>query len=347
MRALVVHPGGTLEYREIDDARPGAHQALVKTISGGVCGTDNSLVRGLFKGVGAEQYPLVLGHESVGRVVEIGKSVVSFVPGDIVMLPFLPNPTEDGRSLGSAWGAFSEFALVDDFWALDLPAGVIDRSGVAPAQTIVPQGIDPVFAPVIVTLREVLSSIQVSGIDVGHPILVYGSGPVAMAFVKLLKILGAPQTISVVRSSQKAALMSDFGADLCIDTSVDTVPDVIARVAPDGVPAVIDAVGQPDIMNEALGLLQDRGILFCYGVPKANSMNLDWERAPYNWSLKFQQMPRKDEEGACHDQIVEWALGGIIDLRDFVSEIVPITEAPEFFPKYLAGATNKKIIFKF
>ena len=346
MKSLVVLPEGRLELWEIDVPQPKPHQALVKTISGGICGTDSTLVAQSFKGVDPNDYPLALGHESVGRVVEVGEAVRSFGVGDVVMLPFVPEPTCDGQVLGSAWGAFSEFALVDDLLAPETADG--DGPGEAsPAQSVVPEDIDPVHAPVMVTLREVLSSIRVSGVDLSEPIAVVGSGPVAMMFVKLLKLLGADTVVAVVRSEAKAALMAEFGADACLDTSERPLNESTPDVAPDGFGAIIDAVGSPDVINEALGLVQDRGIVFVYGVPKKNSMNLDWDKAPYNWTLKFQQMPRKDEEGACHEQIVEWVRQGSLVLRDFVSEVVPITQAPEFFRDYLAGGTQRKIIFEF
>lgn len=340
MKSLVVLHDGTLELRELDKPHPAPHQALVQTISGGVCGTDNTLVHRSFKGVEPEQYPIALGHESVGRVVSLGEAVVSYEIGDVVLLPFVGEPTSEGQTLGSAWGAFSEYALVDD-------AAVAGAAEVAPAQSIVPADIDPVLAPVLVTLREVLSSIQVSGLPLDEPLLVFGSGPVAMTFTKLLKLLGAQDVIVVVRNSAKAELMAGFGADHIVDTSTAELEASMYDLAPDGVGGVVDAVGHPEIINQGLRLLRDRGVLFAYGVPKNNSMHLDWDGAPYNWTLKFQQMPRKDEEGACHEQVVEWVRSGELSLEDFVSEVVPFAQAPEYLNQFFAGSTAKKLIFTF
>lgn len=347
MKALVVDLHGEVGIREIDRPEPASHQALVETIAGGICGTDATLIRRSFKGVDPAQYPLVLGHESVGRVIEVGTDVSSYQLGDVVLLPFVPHPTESGRPLGSAWGAFSEFALIDDLAAFE--AGKVSGSApeVAAAQSIVPTSIDPVHAPVIVTLREVLSSIHVSGIDVTEPVVIYGSGPVAMTFARLLRSLGATQIIAVVRSQEKASLMQRFGATTCVNSRAVDVPDAVRDELPDGAGAVIDAVGDPSVINEALPMLRDRGVLFCYGVPKESSMHIDWSRAPYNWTLTFQQMPRKGEEGGCHQQIIDWVESGDIVLGDFVSDVVPIDEAPAFFADYLSGKTAGKIILSF
>lgn len=347
MKALVVDTDGNVQIREIDRPEPKSHQALVKTIGGGICGTDGTLLHRSFKGIEPTQYPLVLGHESVGRVIEVGDDVTSYTIGDVVLLPFVPQPTAGGRAIGSAWGAFSEFAIVDDVAAFEKAGTVAGPTPEATAKSIVPASIEPLEAPVIVTLREVLSSINVSGIDLGEPIAIYGSGPVAMTFAALLRLLGAEEIIAVVRSEEKAASMQKFGAEHCINSRVVDVPGAIGELVSHGVGAVIDAVGHASVINEALPMLQDRGILFCYGVPKENSMHIDWANAPYNWTIKFQQMPRKSEEGECHQQIVDWVESGDLILADFISDVVPIDRAPDLFGEYLGGKTIGKIIFKF
>lgn len=344
MKSLTVAADGTLSLTQMRRPKPLKHQALIEILSVGICGTDHTLLKKSFKGVDESDYPLVLGHEAVGRVVELGENVVSFKVGDVVMLPFVPEPiSAEGVKYGSAWGAFSEFGIVEDQHAV-LDETVSEMPHHAPAQTIVPESIDPVLAPVIVTLREVLTAIDVSNIPLDEPIAVVGSGPVAMTFVKLFKLLGAASVTAVVRSDEKAQLMSEFGADRSINTSNESLFDAQPE---GGFGAVVDAVGSDSVMNEALTVIRDRGIIFAYGVPKYNSMNLDWSRAPYNWTLSFQQMPRKDEEGAVHDRIVAWVEDGTLDLAQFVSEIVPIDEAPAFFEKYMSGSTSKKIIFQF
>lgn len=347
MKAIVVNIDGNVQLMDIDRPDMKSHQALVETIGGGICGTDATLLQGSFKGVEPASYPLVLGHESVGRVIEVGADVVSYTPGDVVLLPFVPLPTAEGRALGSAWGAFSEYALVDDAAAFTTGAVAGSPPEASFGQSIVPPSIDPLDATVIITLREVLSSIRVSGIDLGQSIVIYGSGPVAMAFVTLLRLLGAEQLIAVVRSNEKAELMKKFGASSTINTRAGNVRDGLRDLGVAGVGAVIDAVGNASVINEGIPLLQDRGIMFCYGVPKKHSMELEWSEAPYNWTLKFQQFPRKDEEGACHQQIVDWAERGDLVLSEFISEIVPVDQAPELFERYLAGETSGKIVLKF
>lgn len=113
--------------------------------------------------------------------------------GDKVLLPFTGENREIYGELGSAWGAFSEYGIVDDFEAYE-PGKAPDS---AYAQTILPKDIDPVDAAVIITLREVLSAIYRFGIQQGSKVAVFGCGPVGLTFVKFLKILGASSFIHI------------------------------------------------------------------------------------------------------------------------------------------------------
>ena len=114
MKSLTVNDQGQLSIQNTLVPQINDYQALVRMESCGVCrGTDSKLIHGQFKGF--HTYPAILGHEGVGRVIELGKHVQSFKLGDLVLLPFIENET-DGYYSG--WGAFSEFAVVGDAAAL-------------------------------------------------------------------------------------------------------------------------------------------------------------------------------------------------------------------------------------
>ena len=85
-------------------------QALVKMQSCGVCnGTDLKLIHGNFKNL--DTYPATLGHEGVGKVVEVGSKVKNLKLGDIVLLPFVEEKLDD---VYSGWGAYSEYTVVGE-----------------------------------------------------------------------------------------------------------------------------------------------------------------------------------------------------------------------------------------
>ena len=93
MKGLAVHENRKLQIVELPMPEYNEYQALVKVLACGICnGTDSKIIHGTFKGV--DTYPILLGHEAVGKVVETGKHVKYLKPGDIVLLPFLYQKTE-------------------------------------------------------------------------------------------------------------------------------------------------------------------------------------------------------------------------------------------------------------
>ncbi|WP_152658399.1 zinc-binding dehydrogenase [Oceanobacillus sp. CFH 90083] len=335
MRTLTVNENGVLERIEIEKPSYNEKQALVKVLSCGICGTDQTLIDKSFKGVPAEDYPIMLGHEAVGRVVETGTEVTSFKKGDVVLLPF--NDPREG--LGSAWGGFSEYGVINDAAAFK---GDEEVPEAAYAQQVIPPDIDHKYASIFITLREVYSAIQYFNIRADEKVLVYGSGPVALAFLRLMKLAGVQEVAVVVRNSDKEQLMQQNGADYIINTNSSDVKQEVKKLFPDGVDKVLDAVGLPAIINEGLSLIKDRGEILCYGVPKKNSMELDWSEAPYNWKINFQQMPSKEEEGAVFEEIIEFVREGKLDLEDYVSDIFQFEEVETAFEKL----KNKEILKK-
>jgi glucose 1-dehydrogenase len=85
MRALTIVPGraGTLQLDAIEEPAAGQGTVLVRTLAVGVCGTDRELIQGRFGEAPSGEERLVLGHESLGRVVEAPRHS-GLAIGDIV-----------------------------------------------------------------------------------------------------------------------------------------------------------------------------------------------------------------------------------------------------------------------
>lgn len=339
MRTLVVNKDGSLEIRTVPVPSITPKQALVKTISCGICnGTDAKLIHRKFKGVGPEQYPLMLGHEAVGEVVKLGSEVKGFHLGDRVLLPFVDPDPVFYPGLGSAWGGYSEYAVVHD------PAAY--EEGQAPecacAQTVLPPDVDPVDAAMIVTLREVLSSIRRFGITKGSSVAVFGCGPVGQTFIRFMSLLGVHPLIAFDRHEEKLAQARLGGADYAFNNLETDPVKKIREICPDGVQYVVDAIGLTSLINLAMECICDQGKICVYGISQECSMQIDWEKAPYNWQLQFQQFPGKVEEGQAHEQVMRWIRDGVIDLKDYISDYFRFDDIAEAFEKLENREIRKK-----
>jgi len=339
MKTLVVNTDGSLSILETAIPVCGDKQALVKMVACGMCGTDTKLIHHSFKGFPSSRYPLMIGHEGVGEVIEIGKDVKGLKIGDKVLLPFV-DPNDD---FDSGWGAFSEYGIVHDPLAYE--------EGEAPefclAQTVLSEDIDPVDGVMIVTLREVLSGIRFFGIQPEDSIVVFGCGPVGTTYIKLLSLLGCKNIIAVDIVDEKLQIAAGNGAAKTINSSTMDVVSEVRGVYPEGVKYVIDAVGLPAVVNQAMPLLADRGSVLCYGVPEKEEITIDFSKASYNWSVIYQQMPEKAEEGEAHDQILAWLRSGEINLKDYISDYFAFEDSVEAFEKFLDRKVLKKGIITF
>jgi L-iditol 2-dehydrogenase len=341
MRSLVVNKDGSLAIKEVPKPAYNAKQALVKTIACGMCGTDVKLIHRSFKGVPESVYPIMLGHEGVGEVVEIGADVKGYKIGDKVLLPFVDSFPEEG--IGSAWGAISEYAVVCDSLA--------HEEGKAPsaayAQTVLSDDLDPVDAVMFITFREVLSAIRYFGVKPEDSVAIFGCGPVGTTFIKFLSLLGCKDIIAIDIADEKLKLAKTNGASKTINGSTEDITAAIRACYPDGVNHVLDAVGLPLVANQAMPILKDRGNVLCYGVLEKEEITIDFSKASYNWNFICQQMPEKAEEGEAHAQVLEWVRTGKLVMKDFISDYFAFDDSVEAYEKFLDRKVIKKGIIKF
>jgi len=323
MKGLVVYRDGTMKVEDLPKPVIGDYQALVENLSCGICnGTDFKLIHATFKGF--DTYPAVLGHESVGRVVEVGKKVTSFKPGDLVLRSILEKVEDE--TYASGWGSFAEYGVVGDIRAMKAD-GRDDYYDIYLAQQIVPAQLDPHQAVMLITLKEVLSGLQRFGVGKGNSVLIHGAGPVGLSMVRFAKLKGAGPIVVSEPNGGRRERAQKMGADLVIDPGAE---DFIARareIEADGFDFVIDAVGINRLMTDSLKVVKFNGKVGVYGIAAQTSAEIDWAAAPYNWGIHFVQWPTFEDEAAVHDEVIRLVNSGEIDLADFVTHVVPGLDA--------------------
>lgn len=330
MKVLTVNAEGKLAFAQVLKPLPNDYQALVRMRSCGVCnGTDTKLIHRTFKDF--SDYPAILGHEGVGEVVECGKRVRSMAVGDLVLLPFLEESV-DGYAPG--WGAYAEYALVGDAAAYEHD-GLLVPSESYFAQTVLKKSdhVDAVSASMIITFREVLSAIRRFGFQPNQNVVIFGAGPVGLCFTKFSKLLGIANVVTVDIYDQKVEEARCMGADLAFNSTKTDIVPALRAVFPEGVDYVVDAVGINALVNQAMELVSYNGKICCYGISPQLGMELDWSKAPYNWTLQFVQWPSKKEEADAHSQIMAWINSGVLNPMDFISHVFPFENAMEPFEK--------------
>lgn len=239
MKALVVEKPGTLSVRDVAEPPMGEYEARCEMLYGATCtATDLAVIDGR---VGWEklEYPLILGHESVGRVVEVGSKVRNYRVGDLVARVY----TRETDGLKLAWGGMAEFGLALDWkamWADGVPREKWDYFRV---NQVIPEGIiSPMDATMIITWRENLSWVNRMGVKPGERVIVVGSGGNGMSIAACAAVKGASVTV-VGNASRREATLST-GIEEFLDYKDKEALTSFIEKNRRGIDCIIDATGK-------------------------------------------------------------------------------------------------------
>ena len=344
MIAGVVDRFGEVHAQEVPTPKIGEYDALVKIAACAFCnGTDRHIIEGTFPFI--SPLPIILGHESVGQVVEVGARVRNYKPGDWVFRPTVVYAdVPDAPNIN--WGGFAEYGVVSDGAAISADNAGRPLAGSWPMQQVIPEGIDPVEATVLITVKETLSSLRIANLTSGQSLLIFGSGPVGMSFALCGKMLGASPVVLVGRRDERLKQTLDFGVDAVINASEE---DVVQRARElsggAGFDLVIEAVGNYELINRAVKTVARRGTVGLYGVPpvprdKFQQFQLDYRGTPGNWSLSF----LNPDEPSTHEVVCGWAKHGLLPVKRFITHTMSLGEIHRAYELIKVGNAIKIVL---
>ena len=344
MKGLVIWEDGHASLEEMAMPEINEYQALVKMTAGALCGTDKAILYNKLKGF--TNYPTVLGHEGIGRIEKIGSKVKNFAVGDKVVLPFL----DDTKEFYSTWGAFAEYAVIGDAKAMmddghRVDDGVLTEGNLG--QVKIPQEFDDVEATMIVTFREVYSTMKRLGFAKGKSLVVYGAGPVGLTFITLSKYLGLGPIICVDHTEKKLETAKKYGANYVLNFDKCDVLEEVLKILPEKVDMILDAAGVPALINQNLKMVKNFGDVCIYGETAKNEWQINWQEAPYCFNLCFAQWPSKAEEAEVHDEIIDLMKKGILNGMDYISDVFDFKDSVEAIEYFRNKKNEKKIAIRF
>ena len=214
---------GKHDARLVEKEKPtaGPGQLVVKIDYVGICGTDVEFFQS-----GAVppfvQLPMVLGHENVGTVVEVGEGVTDYKVGDKILCGPPSHCAEDCPSyrqgktnicingfprtdgIGGPDGGYAEYMLVRDVKHTMLVK--------------VPEGVDLKDAVLFDVICVSLHGVRNSAFKFGDNVVVSGTGPIGLAAIQCLKAAGANKIIALGTTSSKEPIIKAYGADYFINS---------------------------------------------------------------------------------------------------------------------------------
>jgi 2-desacetyl-2-hydroxyethyl bacteriochlorophyllide A dehydrogenase len=259
VKAAVLHGPRDLRLESAPVPEPAAGEVLVRVGAAGLCGTDYRI----WSGERPVRYPLVPGHEFVGRVEATGAGANVRVGDRVVVEPnyscgACPLCREGNRNLCLARvavgidvdGCFAEVVRVPARCCWPAPAGVA-------AEDLL------LTEPLAVVVRAVARG----GVASGECAAVVGAGSLGLLALQVLRGRGA-RVLVVSRSARRFALARELGA-AATHALADGAPETAGRAfsGREGVDVVIETAGTAEAVADALALVRPGGRVVLTGLP--------------------------------------------------------------------------------
>jgi len=260
MMASVLHGPGELHYEEVNVPQIGDNDVLVKVAYAGVCGSD--LARSQAEN-GARMYPLILGHEFSGEVVETGKNISKNMIGNkVTVAPLIPDPNSEYTKAGEynlsdnyniigtgSNGAFAEYVKVPEAHVIQLPEN-LDLETAA--------GIEPGAIAYHAFRR--------SEMEVGDTVAILGCGSIGQFAIQCAKVFGASKIIAVDIFDEKLELAKSLGADITVNSKNEDLYQKIEETTELGVDVVLETAGSKVTQEQALMITKKHGKIVYVGI---------------------------------------------------------------------------------
>jgi S-(hydroxymethyl)glutathione dehydrogenase / alcohol dehydrogenase len=354
--ALLIEPNQGLQIETMMLADPGPHQVRIKFLATGICHSDLNFVDGAAK----HYLPVVLGHEGIGTVVEVGSDVSSVAVGDTV-IPFpvpdcgtcelcLSGLTNECESLRFDHDDASRSPLSVEGKAV----GVLMKIGSFAEQAVVNEEqvvkvdsrADPVLACCLACgVTTGLGSVfKVAQVRPRSRVAVFGIGGVGLGVIQGARLAGATTIIAIDSNPTKEGIARDAGATHFLDPGAPGFADAVTEIAGRGVDYAFECVGKPALYNVASSILDRRlvGTLVGVGVLPTDSTVTFTPN-----ELRGMRVLRSMMGGAKRADVAEYVrmfVDGRINLDHAVSHRLPLSKINEGIAAIHDGSAMRVVV---
>lgn len=270
MRANVFHGVNDIRVEEVERPRAGVGEAVIRVTLTTICGTDLHIVRG--------EYPvkpgLIIGHEPVGVIEELGPGVTGYAIGDRVIVGAI---TPCGQCRACLSGQLSQCGHGAGYEAIGgwrfgntINGAQAEYLLIPYAQANLAKIPDGLTDEQVVLLADIASTgfsgAEAGGVRIGDSVVVFAQGPIGLCATAGAKLMGASLIIGVDGDENRLVMARRMGADVVLDyREVDVVAEV-NRLTGGGADVTIEALGAQQTFENALRCLRPGGTLSSLGV---------------------------------------------------------------------------------
>jgi NDMA-dependent alcohol dehydrogenase len=361
--AVCVGLNEPLEIQELELEPPRAGELMVRMGASGVCHSDLSIQNGTLMG----SFPMVLGHEGAGEIVELGEGVEGFEVGDHIVVSWVPQCGEcyfcrhgqgylcqagamamatggltdgstrfsrDGQPVKqmACSGTFSELAVIPAIGAVKIPKDI-------------PFDIAALIGCGVLT--GVGAALNTADIKEGDTVAVLGCGGVGLNVIQGAKIAGASEIIAVDMVANKLDMAKQFGATTVINAADgDPVSTVMDMTEQRGVDVAFEVIGLKQTIDQTIMMTRRGGEAVLVGVPR---MEVMLEMPAFFGVVLMAKTIKGCWYGSSNVQddvprLLEYYKNGQLKLDELISRRISVNDVNDAFTAMEAGEVARSVI---
>ena len=338
MQALVKRENGKgLWLEEVPQPEVAAHQVLIKVRRMGICGTDLHIYNWDDWASKTVPVPLVVGHEFVGEIVEVGKDVQDFSVGEIVSgeghvvcghcrncMAGRRHLCNDTAGIGvTRPGSFAEY--------ISLP-----QTNVWEHKPDIDEEVAAIFDPYGNATHSALS-FPVLGEDV----LITGAGPIGIMSAAIVKYAGARHVVITDVNPYRLELAKKMGVTRAVNVAERSLADAQKELGMDeGFDVGLEMSGNPDAFNDMLANMCHGGKIALLGIPE-KEMAIDWNTVVFNM-LTIKGIYGREMYETWYKMTV--MLQGGLDIKPVITHRYKFADYEAAFETALSGDSGKVLL---
>jgi len=338
MLALVKTAAGSgLSLERVPEPVPGINDVLIRVRKTGICGTDLHIEAWDAWAAKTIVPPLVVGHEFVGEVVEVGSNVSSFAPGDVV------------SGEGHVTCGLCRHCLAGRGHLCPHTDGLgVNRDGAFAEYVVLPvtnvwhhwPGIDEDVAAIFDPFGNAVHTALAFPV-LGEDVLVSGAGPIGLMATAVVKHAGARHVVVSEPNPVRRALAARMGATLTVDPRERALPDVFSELGMvEGFDVALEMSGNPTALRVSLGAMAHGGGVAILGIP-TEEIRLDIQEVVFKM-LTIKGIYGREMYETWYKMSVMLQSG--LDIRPAITHRFPAERYEEAFATARSGDSGKVIL---
>ena len=340
MKSLVFHGPNQIAVESMPIPRASYNEAVIRVTLTTICGTDVHILKG--------EYPvkpgLIIGHEAVGVIHELGPGVSGYEVGDRVLVGAITPCGQCSSCLSGDWSQCGGVPIGGWKFGNTIHGAQAEYLLVPSAQANMAKIPDGLRDEQVILLADIastgFSASETADVQLGDSVAVMAQGPIGLCATAGAKLKGAGLIITAEMNPIRKEMSLKMGADIVLDPKVvDVVTEIRNLTNGRGVDVAIEALGTQATFQTALRALRPGGTLSSLGV-YAGKLNIDTEAFGAgigDYKIVTTLCPGGKERMR---RLMELVLHGRIDLTPLLTHnfsLNEITDAYTLFSKQLDG----------